>query len=395
MNSFFTGFIHGRDKIEDISPFNQDLQRHLQKTRDSFYNSGFLNNMKTLKTQTSESFEEGIGLQSPNISKLIVNASSCLGKAPCHPLDIGIADKRFSRSGVLFRIGRKKSLGSSSVSKVFCQYTCSTSEFTIQLYDECVKNSMNDEKFIVKECSVRDDLDRRFCFDVKSEDQTYIFQSLSSQDHQKWVNVMKGKDPVFDRNTPRRSSSAKLSLLDDKGFAFLQKCLTIIENRGLDEEGLYRIGGSAKQVNDLMLKVLDQNQFELLDLENTEELKINIVTSAVKRFLNNLIEPLLTYALYSELIDASKKENYETRINSVITVTKMVPQNNKVMLILLLKHLYKVSMNSKINKMTKSNLSICLSPSILRPEEESVNSLMDLKFCHIVLEILISRSDEI
>jgi len=395
MNSFFTTFEHGNDKIEDLKPFNLELQKHLQGTRESFVNAGLVVNMKTLKAQTSESFEEGIGLHNQSISKLIENTSNCLGKAPLHPLDIGTADKKFSRSGVLFRIGRKKSLGSTSVSKVFCQFNNRTGEFTIQLYDECVKDSMNDERFKIKGCTIRDDLDRRFCFEIKSEETSYIFQATSSQDHQKWVNVMKGKDPVFERNAPRRSSSAKLSLLDDKGFAFFQKCLLIIETRGLDEEGLYRIGGSAKQVSELMFKVLDQDNFELLNLECSEDLKINVVTSAVKRFLRNLLEPLVTFGLYKELIDASKDENRESRVRNVLQIARKVPQISKEMLILFLKHLRKVGCHSKSNKMTPSNLAICLSPSVLRPEEESVNSILDLKFCHIVLEILIINSDDI
>lgn len=45
--------------------------------------------------------------------------------------------------------------------------------------------------------------------------------------------------------------------------------------------------------------------------------------------------------------------------------------------------------------MTISNLGVCFGPTLLRPEEETVASIMDLKFYNIVVEILIEHYDEI
>lgn len=45
--------------------------------------------------------------------------------------------------------------------------------------------------------------------------------------------------------------------------------------------------------------------------------------------------------------------------------------------------------------MTVSNLGVCFGPTLLRPEEETVASIMDLKFYNVVVEILIAYYDKI
>lgn len=45
--------------------------------------------------------------------------------------------------------------------------------------------------------------------------------------------------------------------------------------------------------------------------------------------------------------------------------------------------------------MTVSNLGVCFGPTLLRPEEETVASIMDLKFYNIVVEILIENFEKI
>lgn len=50
---------------------------------------------------------------------------------------------------------------------------------------------------------------------------------------------------------------------------------------------------------------------------------------------------------------------------------------------------------SEINKMTVANLGVCFGPSLMRPEEESMAAIMDIKFCNIVVEILVNNYDEV
>lgn len=42
--------------------------------------------------------------------------------------------------------------------------------------------------------------------------------------------------------------------------------------------------------------------------------------------------------------------------------------------------------------MSISNLGVCFGPTLLRAEEETVAAIMDIKFCNIIIEILIEHS---
>lgn len=50
---------------------------------------------------------------------------------------------------------------------------------------------------------------------------------------------------------------------------------------------------------------------------------------------------------------------------------------------------------SEENKMTVANLGVCFGPSLMRPEEETVAAIMDIKFCNIVVEILITNYEKV
>lgn len=54
-----------------------------------------------------------------------------------------------------------------------------------------------------------------------------------------------------------------------------------------------------------------------------------------------------------------------------------------------------VSNKSEKNLMTISNLGVCFGPTLLRPEEETVAAIMDIKFCNIVVEILIEHFEKV
>ena len=57
--------------------------------------------------------------------------------------------------------------------------------------------------------------------------------------------------------------------------------------------------------------------------------------------------------------------------------------------------LYRVSSNQDKNLMTISNLGVCFGPTLLRPEEETVAAIMDIKFGNVVVEILIENCDKV
>ena len=45
--------------------------------------------------------------------------------------------------------------------------------------------------------------------------------------------------------------------------------------------------------------------------------------------------------------------------------------------------------------MTVANLGVCFGPTLMRPEEETMKAIMDIKFANIVVEILITHYEKV
>ena len=70
-----------------------------------------------------------------------------------------------------------------------------------------------------------------------------------------------------------------------------------------------------------------------------------------------------------------------------------MPIASREILKVLVRHLSRVASRSERNLMTASNLGVCFGPTLLRPKEETVASIMDIKFSNQVVEILIENCD--
>ena len=63
--------------------------------------------------------------------------------------------------------------------------------------------------------------------------------------------VIIGKYALFCRyaHTPGgKPSNANQTFLDESGFSFVQDCLAGLENRGLEDQGMYRVVGVGSKV---------------------------------------------------------------------------------------------------------------------------------------------------
>ena len=57
--------------------------------------------------------------------------------------------------------------------------------------------------------------------------------------------------------------------------------------------------------------------------------------------------------------------------------------------------LFRVSSHSDKNFMKPSNLAVCFGPTLMRPERETVATIIDLKHQNKVVEVLIDHVDEV
>lgn len=194
----------------------------------------------------------------------------------------------------------------------------------------------------------------------------------------------------------------KQTYLDELGYSFVEKCIETIEARGLDDQGLYRIGGVNSRVTRLLQMCLDRknynqhtNQVTMPDFSDPVEWETKTITSALKNYLRNLSEPLMTYNLHPSIIDAAKIENPVTRTNRIKSLIQQLPIRNFTLLKILVEHLRKVASHSQKNLMTVSNLGICFAPTLMRGPDESPLSIMEIKYSNVVANTLIEDYDSI
>ncbi|XP_014901177.1 rho GTPase-activating protein 10 [Poecilia latipinna] len=256
------------------------------------------------------------------------------------------------------------------------------------------------ESVTLKSCvrKTTDMLDRRFCLELDITDRpgtVLTVQALSEDDHKLWMHAMGGKEPIgccLGRTLSKeRGIDAQL---DDMGLSFVKKSITAIETRSINDQGLYRVGGVSSKVQKLLSLMIDEKSNEV-DLSASEDWDVKTITSALKLYLRSLPEPLMTYGLYKEFINPAKGGSPESRIQAIHHLVHKLPERNRLVLGLLMKHLANVAAHSKQNLMTVANLGVVFGPTLMRPQEETVAAIMDLKFQNIVVEILIEHHKKI
>uniref|UniRef100_A0A8C7PG77 Rho GTPase activating protein 10 n=1 Tax=Oncorhynchus mykiss TaxID=8022 RepID=A0A8C7PG77_ONCMY len=234
---------------------------------------------------------------------------------------------------------RPPPFGSSWV-KRYCTFVKEQKILHMVTFDHRSGGKMGETESVTLKSCVRkttDMLDRRFCLDIEITDRpgtVLTVQSLSEDDHKFWIHAMGGKEPVIDAQ------------LDDVGLSFVKNAINAIETRGINDQGLYRVVG---------------------------------VSSKVQKLLSLMIEG----------------GSPESRSQAIHCLVHKLPEKNRLVLGLLLKHLATVAAHSKLNLMTVANLGVVFGPTLMRPQEDTVAAIMDLKFQNIVVEILIEQHEKV
>lgn len=256
------------------------------------------------------------------------------------------------------------------------------------------------ESVTLKSClrKTTDMLDRRFCLDLDITDRPGLVltvQALSEDDHKFWMQAMGGKEPVGHYLGRTYSKERGIDAqLDELGLSFVKSSISAIETRGINDQGLYRVVGVSSKVQKLLSLMIDEKSCEV-DLSTSEDWDVKTITSTLKLYLRSLPEPLMTYGLYKEFISLAKGGSPESRIQAVHCLVHKLPERNREVLGLLMKHLANVAAHSKQNLMTVANLGVVFGPTLMRPQEETMAAIMDLKFQNIVVEILIEQQEKI
>ncbi|XP_076652751.1 rho GTPase-activating protein 44 isoform X2 [Halictus rubicundus] len=153
----------------------------------------------------------------------------------------------------------------------------------------------------------------------------------------------------------------------------IQLCVSALLRLGMEEEGLFRIAGAASKSRRIKLS-LDAC---CLTLPTALEYKDpHVIAGALKSYLRELPEPLLTYKLYPEWMAAAKITNNETRLRALWEVLYKLPPANLENLRFLIKFLAVLTKNQDINKMSPQNIAIVIAPNLIWSPQEDANTMV-------------------
>lgn len=184
---------------------------------------------------------------------------------------------------------------------------------------------------------------------------------------------------------PRSSLSESIPLI-------VELCVGIVEARGLESIAVYRIPGNSIAVNALSDSL--NRGFDGLNQSDPRWNDVNVISSLMKSFFRKLPDPLVTSELYGALIEASKTEPEQVRINSIKRLVDELPEPNYSTLRYLVRHLSRVAGKSHMNKMDARYLAIVFGPTLIRPgDDSSVTMVTDMSHQCRIVETLIDKVD--
>ncbi|XP_011870078.1 PREDICTED: rho GTPase-activating protein 44-like isoform X2 [Vollenhovia emeryi] len=153
----------------------------------------------------------------------------------------------------------------------------------------------------------------------------------------------------------------------------IQLCVSALLRLGIEEEGLFRIAGAASKSRRIKLS-LDAC---CLNLTTALEYKDpHVIAGALKSYLRELPEPLLTYKLYPEWMAAAKITHSDMRLRALWEVLHKLPPANLENLRFLIKFLAVLTKNQDVNKMTPQNIAIVIAPNLIWSPQEDANTIV-------------------
>ncbi|GAA6218218.1 rho GTPase-activating protein 44-like isoform X4 [Lates japonicus] len=171
----------------------------------------------------------------------------------------------------------------------------------------------------------------------------------------------------------------------------IEACVTMLLECGMQEEGLFRVAPSASKLKKLKAS-LDCGVLDVQEYSSDP----HAIAGALKSYLRELPEPLMTTELYDEWIQASNIQDMDKRLQALMAACEKLPTDNLNNFRYLIKFLAKLSEYQDANKMTPGNMAIVLGPNLLWTHTEpNMTEMMTTVSLQIVgiIEPIIQHAD--
>ncbi|XP_060882269.1 rho GTPase-activating protein 44 isoform X5 [Labrus mixtus] len=171
----------------------------------------------------------------------------------------------------------------------------------------------------------------------------------------------------------------------------IEACVTMLLECGMQEEGLFRVAPSASKLKKLKAS-LDCGVLDVQEYSSDP----HAIAGALKSYLRELPDPLMTTELYDEWIQASNVQDMDKRLQALMTACEKLPTDNLNNFRYLVKFLSKLTEYQDANKMTPGNMAIVLGPNLLwthtEPNMTEMMTTLSLQIVSII-EPIIQHAD--
>uniref|UniRef100_A0A8C9XA20 SH3 domain binding protein 1 n=1 Tax=Sander lucioperca TaxID=283035 RepID=A0A8C9XA20_SANLU len=163
----------------------------------------------------------------------------------------------------------------------------------------------------------------------------------------------------------------------------IEECIHMLLKTGMTEEGLFRLAAAASVVKRLK-SCLDQEAVDHSDFS----MDPHAVAGALKSYLRELPEPLMTFELYNDWFKAAGEKELTEKLEQFRVLLRKLPPENYNNLRYLVQFLSLLSEQQAVNKMTPSNIAIVLGPNLLWPRAEG-SALFDMAAASSVQVVMV------
>ncbi|XP_031723534.1 rho GTPase-activating protein 44 isoform X6 [Anarrhichthys ocellatus] len=241
-----------------------------------------------------------------------------------------------------------------------------------------------------------------YTFVAKEIDYANYFQTLietQAEYHRKSLEILQNILPQIKAHQeawvekPSFGKSLEEHLnISGREIAFpIEACVTMLLECGMQEEGLFRVAPSASKLKKLKASldcgVLDVQEYSC---------DPHAIAGALKSYLRELPEPLMTTELYDEWIQASNIQDMDKRLQALMAVCEKLPTDNLNNFRYLTKFLARLGDYQDANKMTPGNMAIVLGPNLLwthtEPNMTEMMTTLSLQIVGII-EPIIQHAD--
>lgn len=122
---------------------------------------------------------------------------------------------------------------------------------------------------------------------------------------------------------------------------------------------------------------------------------VHVIAGVLKSYLRGLPDPLLTYRLYDDFVLAAQQPSEDKRKKAILNAVNQLPTGHYYNLRYLTKFLSILAQKSQHNKMSSQNIAIVMSPNLLWPlpdeiETDYVQEVNSTAAVNTIVELLVS-----